>query len=44
MVIDEVIDEAIRGNPDAILKRFHPEGRLKAVDPTIIARAACSRR
>ena len=28
-----VIDEAIRSDPDAILKRFDPEDRLKGLDP-----------
>ena len=28
-----VIDEAIRSNPEAILKRFGPEDRLRGLDP-----------
>ena len=30
---ERVIDEAIRGDPEAILRRFDPEGRLKGLDP-----------
>jgi hypothetical protein len=31
-----VIDEAIRNDPEAILKRFDPEDRLKGLDPATI--------
>jgi hypothetical protein len=33
---DMVIEEAIRRDPEAILKYFDPEDRLKGLDPDVV--------